>query len=163
MSAVWLRRVDRRKALAILARERPADEPWAEGYPTNGDLESATMLLRTLRTRPDVGAFGVYEIVERATGLTIGGIGFHRPPGPDGVVEVGYGLVPSAWNRGYATDALGQILVIARDHQARRLEGRALIDNVASRRVMEKAGLSFVVEVEGYARYEIELHENETR
>lgn len=153
--AIELRSVDRARARAIVARRLPPGEHWAEGYPSDGDLEAAGMLLRTLRAGVEVGPFGMYEILERSTDCCIGGIGFHKPPGPDGRVEVGYGLVPSVWNRGYATAALNAIIAIAFEHGATYLEGRALPDNLASRRVMEKAGMRFIDVVEGYARYRI--------
>lgn len=154
---VVLRRIDRERAQAIVARRPPADERWADGYPTDGDVEAAEHLLRQLRGRADPGPFGVYEVLEAETGTAIGGIGFHRPPGRDGAVEVGYGLVVSVWNRGYATAALKQVIGIAAEGGASRLEARAVPDNLASRRVMEKCGLVFVDLVDGFVRYAITL------
>lgn len=154
---VPLRRVSRARAEAITAGAPLEGDRWAPGYPTDGDREAAGYLLRQLDSGNDPGAFGIYEILDPDGGETIGGIGFHRAPGRDGGVEVGYGLVPSRWNRGYATTALREVLRIAIANGATRVDGRAVPDNFASRRVLEKAGFSFVDLVDGYVRYRIEL------
>jgi len=90
--------------------------------------------------------FGFWAAIEKATGDFLGWFHF-RPPegaGPE-VAELGYRLRKSAWGKGYATEAsralirkgfteLGVQRVVASTYQ----------DNLASRRVMEKAGLTLV-------------------
>ena len=44
--------------------------------------------------------FTMYLIRRKADGLAVGGFGFIGPPGEDGCVEFGYGLVPSALGQG---------------------------------------------------------------
>jgi len=70
---------------------------------------------------------------------------FHlRPDRIDaGEQEIGYRLRRAAWGRGYATE-LGRALVAHGFEQvgAPVISARALRDNAASRRVMEKCGLS---------------------
>ena len=75
-----------------------------------------------LRALP--GVFGPYEILETATGDVVGGIGFHRPPAPDGSVEIGYSVAVTRQNRGYATAALALIIEIALGNGVQRLEAR---------------------------------------
>jgi RimJ/RimL family protein N-acetyltransferase len=48
--------------------------------------------------------FGMFSVVERATGAWIGRIGPWRPPGWPGD-EIGWGLLRSAWGKGYAAEA----------------------------------------------------------
>jgi RimJ/RimL family protein N-acetyltransferase len=157
-AGLWsLRQIDRSGARAILARRCPDGRRWAEGYPTDGDLEAASLLLRRLREREEPGPFGIFEILEGPDHGVIGGIGFHHPPGPDGSVEVGYGIVEKSRNRGVCTAALKAMIVLAKEHGASRLEARSLPDNMASRRVMEKSGLAYVDQLDGYTRYAIEL------
>jgi RimJ/RimL family protein N-acetyltransferase len=150
-----LHQIDRAGALAILARKSPSGRRWADGYPTEGDLEAARLFVRRLSEGEELGPFGIFEILEGPDDLVVGGIGFHRPPGADGVVEVGYGIVPSHWNRGICTEALRSIVAFAREQGASRVEARSLPTNGASRRVMEKVGLLFVDVIDGYTRYEI--------
>ena len=149
-----LRQIDRSGAMSILARRCPPGRLWAPGYPTDGDLEAARLFIRRLGEGEEPGPFGIFEILEGPDDEVVGGIGFHRPPGADGAVEVGYGIVPSRWNQGICTDALRAIVGFARDNGASRVDARSLPSNGASRRVMEKVGLHFVEVVDGFTRYE---------
>lgn len=47
--------------------------------------------------------FGMFSVLERATGRCIGRLGPWRPHGWPGD-EIGYGLVRGAWGKGYATE-----------------------------------------------------------
>lgn len=68
----------------------------------------------------------------------IGGIGIH-PDGHDH--ELGYWLTPSAWGRGYATEAARAMLGVARHAMGlRRLTSGHFVDNPASGRVLTKLG-----------------------
>jgi RimJ/RimL family protein N-acetyltransferase len=78
-----------------------------------------------------------------ATGAAIGGIGFFGPP-EYGTVELGYGIVASMRGRGAATAAVRAALDIARRHGATAAVATTTVGNVASRRVLEKAGLTGV-------------------
>ena len=154
---VSIRLIGEDQATAIVSGTCPDGEQWAIGYPTPGDLEAARMLLGDLRAGRRPGPFGPYEILERETGDVVGGIGFHRPPGLDGSVEVGYSVASSRQNRGYATAALALAIEIALREGARRVVARADPANAASRRVLEKAGLVFREIADDYARYDVEL------
>jgi RimJ/RimL family protein N-acetyltransferase len=69
----------------------------------------------------------------------IGGIGMGALD--NGAHELGYWLTPSAWGRGYATEAARAVLHMARHAlRVRRIEASHHVDNVASRRVLTKLG-----------------------
>lgn len=70
-------------------------------------------------------------------GRIVGGCGLHEERGQ---VEVGYWVAPSHWGRGYATEALGGLLDLARLAGHRRVVSRHAVDNPASGRVLRKAG-----------------------
>jgi ribosomal-protein-alanine N-acetyltransferase len=120
---------------------------WADDYPAEGDAMIAGLLFRAGPAAwPGANqAWGHRQIVERATGLVVGGIGFAGPPGAAGEVELGYGIVPSRQGRGYATEA-----VAAWGAGAGAAAGGApagpptATGNAASRRVLEKAGFQLV-------------------
>ena len=58
-----------------------------------------------------------------------------------GLMELGYWLTPTAWGRGYATEAARAVVDMARHAlPARRIEARHHLDNAPSRRVLEKLG-----------------------
>jgi RimJ/RimL family protein N-acetyltransferase len=68
-----------------------------------------------------------------------------RVPGPPDEAELGYRLARAAWGRGLATE--GARALIERgfaEMGLRRIFAETMAVNVASRRVLEKAGLTFV-------------------
>jgi RimJ/RimL family protein N-acetyltransferase len=68
----------------------------------------------------------------------VGGIGLH--PEEDGL-NLGYWLTPSAWGRGYATEAGRQVVAMARHALGQtRLAAYHHADNPASGRVLHKLG-----------------------
>ena len=121
-------------------------DDWAADYPSDGDLVIAGLLDRA---GPDAwsgadAGWGHRQVVERRTGLVVGGIGFAGPP-EQGEVEVGYGIVPSRQRRGYATEAVLMMAALAwRDSAVTAVIARTESGNVASRRVLEKAGFQQV-------------------
>ncbi len=73
-------------------------EAWAADYPFEGDLAAIGSFLRATQQNGDQRPFGYYQIRRQTDGLAIGGVGFKGPP-IGGVVEIGYGLAPSARGR----------------------------------------------------------------
>ncbi|MFF4172618.1 GNAT family N-acetyltransferase [Streptomyces sp. NPDC001744] len=141
------------EAERIVARAPRAGDLWAEGYPQDGDVRACTGFLRGVAGRGDPGVFRPYEIRLRDTGAAVGGIGFHGPPDEVGVVTVGYGLVPGARGEGYASEALRALLETARLAGVAGVKGDADLDNPASHRVMEAAGMRCVAEGEGLRHF----------
>ena len=75
------------------------------------------------------------------TGVAVGGIRFIHPP-EAGEVEVGYGLAESARGRGLATEALRAMTALAAQHGVAVMVAVTSVDNVASQRVLERAGFT---------------------
>ncbi|MFE9694667.1 GNAT family N-acetyltransferase [Micromonospora sp. NPDC005806] len=122
------------EAAAVVAGERRPH--WAADFPADGERMIAGLL-----TRKPEQPHGHRLMIERETGLTVGGIGLKWPP-TDGSVEFGYGVVPSRRCRGYTTEAVRALVA-----HAFTLPGMVLVyatvdpTNVPSVRVLEKAGL----------------------
>jgi RimJ/RimL family protein N-acetyltransferase len=93
--------------------------------------------------------FGPWLLFDRARGGFVGRAGL-RWTEVDGerAIEVAWALVPEWWGKGLATEAAVAAIGVARERGIRRLVAFTLPDNVASRRVMEKAGLRFSREME---------------
>jgi GNAT superfamily N-acetyltransferase len=150
--------------LAITAGDRLDD--WAGDYPGDGDVMIAGLLLGADQAvgqgagqqagqgvvpgeapgevqpagEPADQAWGHRQVVERASGLVVGGIGFFGPP-LGGEAEIGYGIVPSRQGRGYATEALLAMITMAwADARVRTVVAGTDPGNAASQRVLEKAG-----------------------
>jgi len=123
---------------AVVAGRRLPE--WAPDFPSEGDEVIAAMLHRD--GIPD-GPFCQRLVVERETGLVVGGIGLFGPP-EAGRVELGYGVVESRRGRGYATEAARAMVETAFGLPGVR-EVVAGVDpaNPASLRVLEKVGLTF--------------------
>lgn len=83
-----------------------------------------------------------WAVVEKASGRMIGTGGFARFDASSLVAELGYVLHPDVWGRGYATELVRAAIAwgFASD-DLERIEARCLSGNIASARVMEKAGM----------------------
>ena len=94
--------------------------------------------------------YGMWAIALKASGRVIGHGGLQRLPDAD-EVELFYLLDHPHWNRGLATEAAEAMLRFAFEEAGlRRIVAIALPENVASTRVMEKAGLRRVGEAKHY-------------
>ena len=81
-----------------------------------------------------------FLIFERTGGppRLVGACGLGRRP--SGAVEMGYWIVRASWGRGFATEACGALIDIARALGLAKLEAGHFVDNPASGRVLEKLG-----------------------
>ncbi len=90
--------------------------------------------------------YGFWAAVEKSTGAFVGW--FHFRPEPDAaadVPELGYRLRRSAWGLGYATEGARALIDKGfLDLDVRRVTASTMAVNTASRRVMEKAGMTAV-------------------
>ncbi len=122
-------------------------------------------ILREYAVLPD--GLGYFAAIERSTGEPLGWVGLRPPdstglrppdstglrppdstglrPGVAGMAELGYRLFPRAWGKGYATEGARALVGSAfADLALEQVVGTTMTVNLASRRVLEKAGLSLV-------------------
>jgi RimJ/RimL family protein N-acetyltransferase len=78
-----------------------------------------------------------FLVVEADSGRLVGsaGMGEHH-----GEAEIGYWIARPFWGRGYATEAAGGVLEVARLLGHRRVNAGHFVDNPASGRVLRKLG-----------------------
>jgi RimJ/RimL family protein N-acetyltransferase len=91
--------------------------------------------------------YGFWAAIEKSTGRFLGW--FHLRPHPEHGLpdepELGYRMRRSAWGQGYATEGARSLIRKAfTELGAERVYAETMAVNIASRRVMEKAGLKFV-------------------
>ncbi|MFD0273694.1 GNAT family N-acetyltransferase [Kitasatospora sp. NPDC127111] len=102
-------------------------------------------ILREYDELPD--GQGCFAAVEKSSGTFVGWVSL-RPAtsvGLDGGTELGYRMLPSVWGLGYATEGARALVRHAFGALGvDRIAATTMTVNTASRRVMEKAGLSFV-------------------
>ncbi len=118
--------------------------------------------LRTFRRMLDQRGISFVAVEERGSGRLIGDAGLYPVEGADTDVELGYTLARDAWGRGYATEAAKALLQHARTAlSARRLVATVDPANAASKRVLEKLGMTASGERIAYGRphavYVVEL------
>lgn len=99
-----------------------------------------------LRYYERFAGYGFWAAIEKASGEFIGWFHFRPPEGaaPD-EPELGYRLRKSAWGNGYAAE--GSRALIRKgfaEFGVRRVSAETMVVHAASRRVMEKAGLTLV-------------------
>ena len=112
------------------------------------EAASAQYLERNLAHWADYG-FGLWVLRDRPTGSVIGrAVLRHLQVEGSDEIEVGYGFMPDYWGRGLATEISLACLQIARDQLGlESVVAITLPSNVASQRVMQKAGLEYEREI----------------
>jgi RimJ/RimL family protein N-acetyltransferase len=116
------------------------------GIPTSRDEIENDFLPAFLAYYDRYEGYGFWAVIDKVTGEFLGW--FHFRPRPDaapGEVELGYRLRKLAWGQGYATE--GSRALISKgftEFGVQRVTAETMAVNVASRRVMEKAGLRLV-------------------
>lgn len=135
--------LSRQEATRVASGVPGPDDRWAAGFPREDDREPAAGLAGAPDPGPD--PFGVYRLVPRAHGLTIGTAGFYGPPDAAGTVTIGYGMVEPEWGRGYGTAAVAALITICRERgRVKAIEADTEPANLGSRRVLEKNGFQLV-------------------
>lgn len=99
-------------------------------------------------------------LIETGDG-TIGECGTHAAVDESGFVEIGFGLAAPSRGRGYGTECVSALTEWLVDHGgARRVFARTTAENIASRRVLEKAGFEQVASTGSELEFEYVAHEN---
>jgi RimJ/RimL family protein N-acetyltransferase len=121
---------------------------WGTGFPTDGDLVVARLIL----AQPPARRFGAWVVERRLDGRAIGGIGFPGASPPD--LEIGYGFAAGVQGSGLATEALRTLTEWALgEPEVERVIALIRPTNPRSVRVADKAGFRPDGETDGLLRY----------
>ena len=116
------------------------------GRPTPRDEIRDEILPFHLRVYDRLDRLGTWAAESTATGEFLGW--FHFRPGPDGDItniDLGYRLRRPTWNMGYATEGSRALISMGfTDLGVQRVYAHTMTVNIASRRVLEKCGLTLV-------------------
>ena len=124
------------------------------------DAASDRVLLRML-THWESHGYGAFVLRSLSDGRFMGRAGLMETTVADETaVEVFYALLPEYWGRGYGSEIAASFVDYARlGLRVERLAAFALVENAASRRVLEKVGFTYrdeVVKAElPHARYRL--------
>jgi RimJ/RimL family protein N-acetyltransferase len=137
---IVLREVTREAAEAILAGEQPANLRVADDYPT----EFSAGMAQAVGTEGQFHYF-VHRLEDE---VVVGEIGAAFVD-EEGTIEIGYAVVESQRNRGYATAAVEALVAKIREaSEVRRFVAHAPLERPESSRVVEKAGFAMVREMD---------------
>jgi RimJ/RimL family protein N-acetyltransferase len=116
------------------------------GVPTPRQVIEAEILPRFLRYDEGRPGFGFWAAVDRASGQFLGWFSLRPADGADpGDAVLGFRLRRAAWGRGLATEGARALIRLAfTELGVERVVATTYEHNLASRRVLEKAGLALV-------------------
>ena len=107
-------------------------------------LEYTQMYLKQVEKGYKLGNFHDFGVIYKENNRLIGTCGFARIDPANSTAEAGYVLNPDYWGRGIAAEALSALIRMGFEKQElNRIEARYMVDNLPSRRVMEKCGMSY--------------------
>ena len=123
------------------------------GHGAHATMAETTTALRIYGEVLARRGYSFLAVTERDTGALVGDGGLHPLGGAGPDVELGYTLARSVWGRGYATE-LGLALVAHAFDVLRvpRVVAQVEPGNAASRRVLEKLGMTVREERTAYGR-----------
>jgi RimJ/RimL family protein N-acetyltransferase len=135
--------------VSLLAKPAVAHYLHLDGHPFTRE-ESVEVHLLVLRSWNEQG-LGPWAVIDKVTGSWSGKLGLMYQadwPGPD-KFEVDYELDPVCWGRGLATEGTQAALRYGFvERRLSRIIGATLPEHVASRKVMEKCGLTYQGELQ---------------
>ena len=112
-------------------------------------MEETRQYLTYVGQRYRTGDFYDWSVVDKETGHMIGTCGFTSFNCPADSAEIGYVLSPVYQGRGLGTEAVRRVLRFGFEElNLHRIEAHFIEGNAASRRLMERVGMTF----EGFAR-----------
>lgn len=124
---------------------RPAED--LRDFIVSGDVSPDYLAALQSATVPDLWTHG-FALVHSASRTVIGMAGYKGPPDADGVVEIGYGVVPEYQGNGFATEAARALVSYAfADGRVRVVRAHTLPELNASTKVLTRCGFKRVGEV----------------
>ena len=96
-----------------------------------------------------------YGFVWKETGELIGSGGIYRPhePKPE-TWGIGYNIRSDMWGKGITTEAMKKLLDYAcSTREIKEIAGTFAVENIGSRRVMEKLGMTYLEDTE-YSKFD---------
>jgi len=112
--------------------------------------------INELKADPSQFGWGVWLVIEKESNSIIGDIGFKGKPDSNHTVEVGYGIKPSSQNKGYATEAVKEIIKWAFTFDCvDKIVAECYEDNLSSIKVLEKLNMKRVGQCESMLKWEL--------
>ena len=116
-------------------------------WPPETLIDALPLFLKWHKENPDwAGWLAWYAIRLDATApMLCGSVGFKGPPDEDGMVEIGYSMLPAHQRRGFATEMVETLVQWALAQPGVRcVEAETTVDNIASVRILERTGFHLI-------------------
>lgn len=115
------------------------------GIHTPREVIEQTIVPGFLHYDEEYPVFGFFAAIEKSTGKFLGWFSFRPTNIRQNEIALGYRLQKAAWGKGYATEGARALIEKGfAETQIERVVATTYQDNLASRRVMEKLGMTFV-------------------
>ena len=113
------------------------------------NIEQCREVIEIIRQQYETNGIGRWAVIKKETGTFIGWSGLKLMKetinGRNNFLDLGYRFIKQYWGKGYATEtAIASVFYAWDVLKARELCGIAQIDNIASRKVLQSAGLRFI-------------------
>ncbi|MBC9910766.1 GNAT family N-acetyltransferase [Chitinophaga varians] len=124
------------QAVTLLNASIPPEWPQAELK------ELLPHLIELLQHDPKSFPWLLWAIVSAADNTVMGDIGFKGRPDENGMVEIGYSLLPAHRNQGYMREAAAALITWAFQQPfVKSIEAECEVDNIASGKVLQRLGM----------------------
>jgi [ribosomal protein S5]-alanine N-acetyltransferase len=111
-------------------------------FPGVAGIEAIKYGYEYFKANPEAAGWWTYFFIHEEDNALIGHGGFKGKPNDDGVVEIGYAIVPAYRNQGLAKEAAQGLTDYAFSNpHVRKVEAHTLAKPNASTRVLEKLGM----------------------
>ncbi len=125
-----------------------------EHWPQPDLAEALPFFINNMEKKPSEGVWD-WIAIHRKDQTVIGGIGFIGAPDKDGVVEMGYDVIPEYRKQGYATEMARNLIAWAfREAGIKVVTASCLDDNVGSIKVLENVGMRRLAPEENMLKWE---------
>ena len=141
---IYLRRFTKDEADLLFQLDGDADvmKYITLGIPRTMDEVIEKSMPRVLQSYQDKSDFGIFAAYLINSDEYIGWFQFEKDKEFEDSIEIGWRLKKQYWGNGYATE-VAIVLCELGIKMGKTIVARAMIENLASIRVMEKAGLKF--------------------
>jgi ribosomal-protein-alanine N-acetyltransferase len=149
-----LRQLTLRDAEDIFAYASDPEMPRFLNWDPHRSVDDSFYFVRTVLEQYQNNLPAPWGIIHKADGRVIGTAGFCAVFPAHGRAEIAYALARRYWGQGITPDAVRAVIAAGFGGlHLTRIQAICDIDNVASARVMEKAGLRFEAVLRGYMTY----------
>lgn len=109
---------------------------------------------------PKIG-FTSWIFIEKSTKQVIGDGGYKGNPNAQGEIEIGYEIIKSKRQKGYATEAIEALLEwTLTQNEVKSIIAKCHYENIPSQNLLDKLGFKIIGEEDEMDLYQIKLEEN---